>query len=166
MKRSRFEICLHSTKPSFTGFEKIAIFHSTCDEHFCVKIVRLKNGVYNSETRCNVKLETCLYYYPALDYGSIIFVELASSFLTRKHYCLYEQTIRENAFKLDQACSFSAQPRRKIKMLTLQEFHAANFLIELHFVTQLLLDFQINLRMKMPMRIALFFQVSLLLKRH
>jgi len=54
-------------------------------------------------------------------------------------------------FKLDQACSFSAQPRRKIKMLTLQEFHAANFLIELRIVTQSLLDFQINLRMIMPM---------------
>ena len=78
----------------------------------------------------------------------------------------YEQTKVGNAFKSDQACSFSAQPRRKIKLLTLQEFHAANFLIELHLVTQLLLDFQINLRMKMPVRMALFFQISLLLKRH
>ena len=76
----------------------------------------------------------------------------------------YEQTKVGNAFKLDQACSFSAQPRRKIKLLTLQEFHAANFLIELHIVTQSLLDFQINLRMKMSMPMALFFQISLLLK--
>ena len=50
----------------------------------------------------------------------------------------------KNACKLDQACSLSAQPGRKIKMLTLQEFHAANFLIELHLVTQVLLDFQIS----------------------
>ena len=55
-----------------------------------------------------------------------------------------KQTIGEKTYKLDQACSLSAQPGRKIKMLTLQEFHAANFLIELHLVTQVLLDFQIN----------------------
>ena len=82
-----------------------------------------------------------------MDYGSIIFVELASSFYNKETLLsFYEQTKVGNAFKSDQACSFSAQPRRKIKLLTLQEFHAANFLIELRIVTQSLLDFPINFK--------------------